>query len=117
LHSAIPFPASAENLQVPASAENLQEDFSSRLNKGPSTIVSRQPPASAGYESHSSLDSPSPMSPSSSSTCQDPQQIASGHLLVAASPGVISPQASAVVTAFIARHTFCGLHRPAAALV
>jgi hypothetical protein len=54
---------------------------------------------------------------------QDPQQVALGDLLpgngggshkglvdlaiVAASPGVISPHASAVVTAFIARATFC----------
>jgi hypothetical protein len=45
LHSAIP---------LPASAENLQENFSSRLNKSIRRMVSPQPSAGAVYRSQSS---------------------------------------------------------------
>jgi hypothetical protein len=76
LHSAIP---------LPASAENLQEDFSSRLNKDPSTNCRRQPSAGAVYGSQPSMASASPISSSSSSNIvagpQNPQQFAAVDLL------------------------------------
>jgi hypothetical protein len=90
LHSAIPRPASAENLQM---------DFSSRLNKGLRRIVS--PAAVVRRRLRVEI--------------VDGFGIADVLVLVfdivagrPASPGVISPQASAVVTAFIARDTLCG---------
>ncbi len=69
LHSAIP---------LPASAENLQEDFSSRLNKGPSTnCLAGSRRAGAVYGSQSSMASASSMSSSSSSTSSPAVKICS----------------------------------------
>jgi hypothetical protein len=72
--------------RFPASAENLQEDFALRLNK-----ALRLPRATF------SLEVPAVRT-----------KVSQTPAIVAASPGVISPLASAVVTGLIARATFYG---------
>jgi hypothetical protein len=112
----------------PASAENLQEHFSSRLNRDPSTnclagrrrrrlrvaIVDGFGIADVLVRVFDTVAGPSRSAadcrgrPSSLAVPAVRTRVSYTPAIVAASPGVISPHASAVVTAFVARDTFCG---------